>query len=139
MRGDATREARALLEQALAIDPGYAPAWSALGYLNAVDISQHLTGEWPRARISEALAQVRRAIELGSEAPEAYIALAMAQRVAYAFTPALAAAQHAVELGPPAIPIAGTRCPIANCAAASSKRRWRAASAAWSSRPCPRA
>jgi hypothetical protein len=38
-------EARRLLEQAVAIDPDYAPAWVMLGIVNTVDSGLGLTGE----------------------------------------------------------------------------------------------
>lgn len=97
---EATREARRLLEQAIAIDPQYAPAWLYLGMLNGIDALQQLTGEWHPGRYAEMLAQSRRAIELDSQLPAAYFGLALVHVVGSQFDVALAAMQRCVELGP---------------------------------------
>jgi TolB-like protein/tetratricopeptide (TPR) repeat protein len=99
-RPETTRQARALLKQALAIDVGYAPGWLALGRLNALDAEFELTGEWQRHRAPEFLAQVRRAIALDPEVPGAYRALWQAHFTARNFGEALAAASRGVALGP---------------------------------------
>lgn len=100
MRPEATREARSLLEQALAIDPDYGPAWAALAYLNGMDIGLQLTGEWSRRRVPEALAQAERAIALGCEDADAYIALGLLRRLARQHASALAALQQAIIHAP---------------------------------------
>ena len=97
---EATRQARALLEQALAIDAGYAPAWLALGWINAMDAEFRLTGEWDRSRAPEFLAQVRRAIAIDPEVPAAYLALCQTHFTARNFAEALAAAERGAALGP---------------------------------------
>lgn len=98
---EATREGRAGLERALAIDADYAPAWFVLGWLNAVDGLLNITGEWGPARAGEAIAQAKRSIELDPHNPTAHIALA----VAYSLAPDGAeesskASQRSVELAP---------------------------------------
>ncbi|MBA2965137.1 MULTISPECIES: winged helix-turn-helix domain-containing tetratricopeptide repeat protein [Ramlibacter] len=94
------REARGLLEQALAIDPDYGPAWSALGFLNALDIALAMTGEWDLQRIGEAAAQAERAISLGFEEAIAQVALSFVRRVERRFEESLRAGELAVRAGP---------------------------------------
>jgi TolB-like protein/Tfp pilus assembly protein PilF len=99
-RPEATREARLLLEQAIAIDPQYAPAWLYLGMLNGIDSAQQLTGEWHPGRYEEMLAQSRRAIELDPQLPAAYFGLALVHVEGRRFDAALSAMQRCLELGP---------------------------------------
>jgi tetratricopeptide (TPR) repeat protein len=94
------REGRTLLETVLAADPRYAPAWWALGWLNAVDGLFQFTGEWSRERAGEAIAQASRSIELDSSSPSAWSALSVALQLADRHEESLAAAQRATELGP---------------------------------------
>jgi len=95
-----TAEARRLLEQALAIDPDYAPAWSMLGIVNMLDSGLGLTGEWNRGRLPEVIAQMHRAITLEPDMPGAYEALSQAQGMSRDFDAALASAQRCIELAP---------------------------------------
>lgn len=99
-RPDATREARRLLEQAIATDPDYAPAWLYLGMLNGIDSLLRLTGDWHPGRYDEMLAQARRAIELDPRLPAAYHGLALVHVEGRRFDDALAAAQRCADLGP---------------------------------------
>ena len=94
------RESRRFFEQALVIDPDYAPAWAYLGITNTVDIGLRLTGEWDNRRLGEVLAQIRRAIALAPDLPVAYLALAQAQGLARNFDAMLAAAQKTCQLSP---------------------------------------
>jgi TolB-like protein len=96
----AYRDGRLLLEQATALDPDYAPAWAALGYLNSMDILFRFTRERSYRQLPEAAAQVERAIALGFEEAEAYIALGMVRRMERRFVEALSAAARAVDVGP---------------------------------------
>jgi tetratricopeptide (TPR) repeat protein len=94
-------EARRLLEQALAIDPDYAPAWSMLRVVNTVDSGLGLTGEWNRGRLPEVIAQIhRRDHARKPDLPGAYAALSEAQNLMHDFDAALAAAQRCIELAP---------------------------------------
>jgi len=99
-RSDTTRQARSLLEKALAIDAEYPPAWLELGRLNAIDAEFQLTGEWDRDRAPEFLAQVRRAIALDPEVPGVSRALWQTNFTARKYAEALAAAERGVVLGP---------------------------------------
>lgn len=97
---DATREARSLLEKAIASDPDYAPAWLYLAMVNALDSLLRLTGEWHPGRYEEMILQAQRAIELDPQLPMAYFALALAQAEGRQFEAALGNAQHCAALGP---------------------------------------
>jgi TolB-like protein/DNA-binding winged helix-turn-helix (wHTH) protein/tetratricopeptide (TPR) repeat protein len=94
------RESRRFFEQALAIDPGYAPAWAYLGITNTVDIGLRLTGEWDNRRLGEVLSQIRHAIALQPDLPVAYLALAQAQALDRNFDAMLAAAHRTCQLSP---------------------------------------
>lgn len=94
------RDSRRVFEQALAIDPDYAPAWAYLGITNTVDIGLHMTGEWDETRIGEVLTQIRRAIALQPNLPIAHHALSQAQSRAGNLDAALAAAEQGCQLSP---------------------------------------
>ena len=94
------RDSRRFLEQALAIDPEYAPAWAHLGITNTVDIGLRLTGDWGPGRLGEVLAQIRQAIALQPDLPVAYLALAQAQALDRNFDAMLVAAQQTCSLSP---------------------------------------
>lgn len=99
-RPEATREGRRLLEQALAQDPAYAPAWLFLSMINAHDAFFRITGEWGPARAAEIKAQAERAIALDPRLPLAWLALSNGELLAGRPPQALAAARRCVELGP---------------------------------------
>lgn len=94
------REGRTLLETVLAADPGYAPAWWVLSWLNAVDGLFGITGEWNGERAGEAIAQANRSIELDGSNPLAWSALSVALQLADRHEESLTAAHKATELGP---------------------------------------
>jgi len=94
------RDSRRFFEQALAIDPEYAPAWAYLGITNTVDIGLRLSGEWTFSRLGEVLTQIRRAIALQPDLPIAHLALAQAQALDRNFDAMLAAAQQTCRLSP---------------------------------------
>lgn len=94
------REARLLLEQAVALEPRYAVAWVYLGITNTIDIGSRVTGEWGMGRIDEVLAQIESAVALERELPVAYVALSQAQALARRFEAALASAQRCAQLSP---------------------------------------
>lgn len=94
------RDARRFFEQALAIDPNYAPAWVWLGMTNTIDSALRLTGEWHPGRVKEVLVQVERAVALEPELPIAHVALSQAQALARNFEGALASAERCVQLSP---------------------------------------
>lgn len=96
----ATRAARGELAEALRLDPGYAPAWAVLGYVNLLDAAQQITGEWAFERLPEALAQVDRAIALDPALALAHQARAIALVFLQRPQEAVAAAEQAVRLAP---------------------------------------
>jgi tetratricopeptide (TPR) repeat protein len=95
-----TRDARRFFEQALAIDPDYAPAWVWLGMTNTIDSALRLTAEWHPGRVKEVLVQVERAVALEPELPIAHVALSQARALARNFEGALASAERCVHLSP---------------------------------------
>lgn len=96
----ATRAARAELAEALRLDPDYAPAWAVLGYVNLIDAAQQVTGEWPFGRMTEALAQIDRAIVLDPTLAIAHQARASALVYLQRPQEAVAAGEQAVRLAP---------------------------------------
>jgi adenylate cyclase len=60
----ATQAAREDLEEAIQLDPKYAPAWTLLAWINLTDIWTELTGKWHLSQIDEVAGQFRRATEL---------------------------------------------------------------------------
>jgi TolB-like protein len=97
---DATRASRQDLEEATRRDPNYAPAWTQLGWVNYIDVSMQLTGEWPPSRIDEVIGQFSRAIELDPNLSKAYRGLSQAMHLKGEVRQALALARQAFELGP---------------------------------------
>jgi TolB-like protein len=94
------RDGRAALERAVSLDPNYAPAWWALGWLNSVDAMMGLSGEWTPTRIEEAIAQILRSTALDPGQTGAYVALGTAYEVAGRMRDQLLALQQAVAVGP---------------------------------------
>jgi TolB-like protein len=97
---EGVRESRRLLEQALSIDPEYAPAWAFLSLTNTIDFGLQLTGEWGVNRAPEILAQARRAVALQPDMPMGYEALTDAEGLFGNFNAALAAAQQCLRISP---------------------------------------
>jgi tetratricopeptide (TPR) repeat protein len=98
--GDASREGRAALKRAIAIAPNYAPAHAYLGFLDAMDIAGNYSGEKGPEDIDEAIASIRRAIELDPSMAYAYQALGVASELKGLPEEGLRAMEKAVELGP---------------------------------------
>lgn len=96
---DAVQDGRQALEQALSIDPNYAPAWSYLGFANSWDIAQQTYG-YGVERVGESLAQFQRALSLDPFHVPAYRMVRLPHRLRRDFDASLAAAQRAVELAP---------------------------------------
>jgi tetratricopeptide (TPR) repeat protein len=96
----AYREARGLLEKAVAMQPGYAAAWAYLAQLNLLDASLRITGEWDVARVGECVAQAQRALVLDNDEPTSYRVLSYAAALSHRFDEAVALAQRAVALAP---------------------------------------
>jgi len=92
--------ARRFFEQALALDPAYAPAWIYLGIANTVDIGLRLTGGWTRERLPEVLAQINKGIALDPDLAIGWVALSQAQALARDHAAAMAAAQRCFDVSP---------------------------------------
>jgi tetratricopeptide (TPR) repeat protein len=73
---EGTRAAQALAALAVQRHPNYGRAWRILAHTHSFDIHSCHTGEWKEDRVGEALAEIRRAIELDSTSPIAYALLA---------------------------------------------------------------
>lgn len=97
---EATRAARADLEEAIRRDPNYAPAWAYLAWTNLIDMLLQFTGEWHFSQLGDVLAQFHRAIELDPSLPAPYQGLSQALIYADEVAQSLALARRAVELGP---------------------------------------
>ena len=97
---DATREGRHALEEAIARDPHYAPAWAYLGWLNVTDILNQFSGEWGMSRLDEVITEFNRAIELDPDLPVAYQGLSRAVTFKGDLDEALRLIRRAIELGP---------------------------------------
>jgi len=90
---ESMREAIALLERALAIDPSYAPAMALLGSCR-LNQKAHGLGQVSDAEIGEAVRLARRAIEAGKDDPDA---LWMAAHALSFFTGEHATAANVVD------------------------------------------
>jgi TolB-like protein len=97
---EATREGRRVLQEAIARDPHYAPAWAYLGWLNITDILNQFSGEWGMSRIDDVIAQFDRAIELDPNLPVAYQGLSRTVTFKGDVDEALRLIRRAIELGP---------------------------------------
>jgi serine/threonine protein kinase/tetratricopeptide (TPR) repeat protein len=89
----------ALLEQALALDPGHAPAWVSLGeaFINAGAYGWGAVAETSR----KAKEAVERALALDPDLAEAYVRLCRIQRIhGWDWNAAQAASRRALELAP---------------------------------------
>ncbi len=100
LSAEATRAARAELAEALRLDPNYAPAWAVLGYVNALDAANGITGDWAVARLPTALTQIDRAIALDPALALAHQARGVALIAAGRSADAVTAAEEAVRLAP---------------------------------------
>jgi TolB-like protein len=97
---EATRAGRADFEEAIRLDPNYAPAIVELARLNLIDMALQLTGERQFSQLEDVIGQLGRAIELDPNLPSTYQALSQALIFAGDIQQAVSMAQRAVELGP---------------------------------------
>lgn len=97
---DAYHRARADLLQALRLDPGHAPAWAVLGYLDGIDANNQITGDIPAQGLRQALAHIEHAIALDPLLPLAHQAHAVMLGAAGCHARALEAARQALRLAP---------------------------------------
>lgn len=99
-RPDQYRLARQEGQQALDIDPNYAPAWTNLAYLNFVDVMGQVTGEWSFPRLGEVDAFLERSVGIDPLQPVAWQVRSVLRGIQGRRADALQAAQRAVELAP---------------------------------------
>ena len=97
---EATKAGRLEAEEAIRLDPGYAPAWVYLAFINLIDANNRFTGLWNPSRLGEVLDQAKKAIALDPNLPVAYQALCAILSAMGKNEEALQAAQRAVELSP---------------------------------------
>ncbi|CAM5622000.1 putative protein OS=Rhodanobacter lindaniclasticus OX=75310 GN=B1991_05545 PE=4 SV=1 [Rhodanobacter lindaniclasticus] len=96
--GDSLPRAIALLQQATALDPDFARAWSKLAVANAV-LPQYVSGDWAASwKTSDAAA--RRALALDPADAEAYAALSYNQFSQRHYTAMAEPMRHALALAP---------------------------------------
>ena len=96
----ASEQARLLLDRVITLDEGYAPAWAALCWINALDGIFRLTGKWSQERAPEIVEQCRRSLALAPNNPIAHLALADASLFAGKLILAESAARRATEVAP---------------------------------------
>lgn len=97
---EATRAARADLEEAIRRDPNYAPALTYLAWVNLIDMVLQFTGDYRFSQLGDVIAQFKRAIELDPSFPAPYQGLSQALIYADDVPQSLAVARRAIELGP---------------------------------------
>ena len=97
---DGLRLARRELEQATRLDPGYPPAWAALGMVKTLLIASRSDDQLSEQDHPQAIADVRRAIALDPSIATSWRMLSFAIDSSKHAEEAVQAAEHAVELGP---------------------------------------
>ena len=70
--GEGFKRAAEALEQAVALDPGYAPAWASLAYAAFWRVQFETTGPEQAAYTARARAAAEKAVALAPDLPEAY-------------------------------------------------------------------
>ncbi len=91
---------RAELEQAVALDPDYAPAHIYLGYLQILDIGIGISGTADPAEMPGAIAHIQRGVELDPSLAVGYQALSVAFAFIGQVDAQLRAAERSLALGP---------------------------------------
>lgn len=100
LNGEAFREGRIVLEQAIRLDPDYAPAYAYLGLLDAIDAVSGFTGARSRSDMDAAIALTRKSVELDPTFAYGHQALGYALCLKGDCLAGLRALEQAVELGP---------------------------------------
>jgi TolB-like protein/DNA-binding winged helix-turn-helix (wHTH) protein/Flp pilus assembly protein TadD len=93
---EGARRGQALATLAVERHPNYGRAWRTLAHAHSFDMHSCHTGEWKDGRVGEALAEVRRSIELEATSPFAYAVLANLLSVAGQLDEALIASDRAM-------------------------------------------
>ena len=94
------REARQELEEAIRLDPNYAPAWAHLGWAKTLLIFGHHDPSLGREDLSNAIADIKHAIALDPMLASSWRVLAASIDSSENPEEALSAAERATELGP---------------------------------------
>lgn len=95
-----SRDAKALLEHVVALDPGYAPGWLYLGFVNSLDTQHQLNGPYAADRMNLAVAQLERSLSLGGELPAAHLALSLSYLPLGRHDEAMSAVRRCLDLSP---------------------------------------
>ncbi len=96
---DGTAAARALFEQALALDPNFGAAWAYLGRSHWQDARAGWS-ELPHASLERAAECVERSLAIDDAYPEAHTSLGMVRTLQRRFEEAIAAGERSIDLGP---------------------------------------
>ena len=97
---DALRQARRELEQATALDPGYAPAWAHLGFAKTLLIFSRNDPSLSLQDHAQAIGEIRQAIALDPSVASSWRLLSVAIDSTEHPEEAVQAAEHAVHLAP---------------------------------------
>jgi adenylate cyclase len=91
--------AKQLAEEAVALDPKYAPAYRALSAAHQMDVWLH-TSKSPKESLAKAIELTQKAIALDSTYAEGYSSLGFLYSMTRQYDKAVAAAEHGVALNP---------------------------------------
>jgi tetratricopeptide (TPR) repeat protein len=94
------RQARQALEQAIRLDPNYAPAWAHLGWTKTLLIFGNHDPDLGREDLPQAIADIKHAIALDPMLASSWRALSLAIDSSKNPEEAVRAAERAIELGP---------------------------------------
>jgi DNA-binding winged helix-turn-helix (wHTH) protein/TolB-like protein/Tfp pilus assembly protein PilF len=94
------RQARQALEQAIRLDPNYAPAWAHLGWTKTLLIFGNHDPDLGREDLPQAIADIEHAIGLDPMLASSWRALSVAIDSSKNPEEAVRAAERAIELGP---------------------------------------
>ena len=110
---ETTGRARDLLQRALALDPGYAAAWSDLGLVYVRQLEQSTTRAEEEAALRKGQEAQERALALDPDFAEAHSRLGSIQRLRWDFGAASRSMQRALELAPGRVVVLGNAAVLA--------------------------
>ena len=97
---DDMREAKALLERVVELDPRYAPGWLYLGMVSGLSTLFQFNGPFSLQRLNDAIVQLEHSITLNAELPAAYQGLSIFYPAAGRHADGVRAGRRGLELGP---------------------------------------